>query len=124
MYSFCGTNIVIFFHPAKRKAYFFTFLPLFYAPCTLDVLYAQRLNMVFCFIIEITEEINACEGLQFTDIGHIRTQLVVALIVFWVIGVLVLVFDPEGEGLVAALVFAEEGHEKVFWHDKTVGKRA
>ena len=77
--------------------------------------------MVFCFVIEITEKVDAGEGLQFADIGHVRTQHIVALIVLGVVGILVLMFYPEGHGLVAAFVLAKNGHEEILGYNQTIG---
>ena len=78
--------------------------------------------MIFCFIIKITEKVDAGEGFQLADIGHIGTQHLVSLTVFGEIGVLVLY--PEGHSLVSAIVLAEHSHKEKLRYDETVGEGA
>ena len=120
MYSLCGTNLVIFFYSAKRKSYFFTFLPLFYPPGTFDLLYREHFHMILGLVVEVTEEINAGERLQFADADDIRAEQIVALAVLAVVGVLVLVLDPETEGFIATAVLTEQGGEEIFGDDHLV----
>ena len=103
-----------------RPLVFFNFSLLFQSPSGLDVLGGECFHMVLRLIVKVTEEIDAREGLKITDIDDIGTKLIVALNIFRIVGILVLMLDPESESLIAATVFAEQCHKEIFWDNHLV----
>ena len=95
-----------------RPLVFFNFSLLFQSPSGLDVLGGECFHMVLRLIVKVTEEIDAREGLKITDIDDIGTKLIVALNIFRIVGILVLMLDPESESRRAATVFAEQGQKE------------